>query len=157
MYKVVLIDAPNVERLVKDVANLYVSSAAGVDAIVTERNAANESNEALPPVITHQLAVLSHSKFCSVARTHQEFLVDTGWSATCINVMEQEHQDLIIPVAAELALHAELSFCKSDVSFDAGRSVVKVPFYYLKKFVGGIASVFLGMAQAESDFSIVKI
>ena len=61
--KVALVDAPNTKRLAKAVANLYVSSSAGVDDIVAERNASNESNEALPPVVPLQLAVLSHSEF----------------------------------------------------------------------------------------------
>ena len=42
MDNVDLVDAPKVERLVKDVNNLYISSATGVDAIVAERNVANE-------------------------------------------------------------------------------------------------------------------
>ena len=70
MDKVSLVDAPDVERLVKAVANLYASSAAGVYAIVAELNAANESDEALPPVIPHQMAALSHYEFCSVVWTY---------------------------------------------------------------------------------------
>ena len=42
MDNVDLVDAPKVERLVKAVNNLYISSATGVDAIVAERNVANE-------------------------------------------------------------------------------------------------------------------
>ena len=91
MDKVDLVDAPGVKRLVKAVANLYVSSAAGIDVIFSERNAANKSNEALSPVVPRQLAALLHSKFCSAVQTHQERLVATGWRATCLGVMEQEH------------------------------------------------------------------
>ena len=78
MDEVAPVESPNVKRLAKAVANLYVSSAAGVDAIVAERNAANKSNKALPPVIPHQLTALLHSGFCSVVYTHQERLVATG-------------------------------------------------------------------------------
>ena len=91
MDKVALVEAPGVKRLVKAVANLYVSSAAGIDVIFSERNAANKSNEALSPVVPRQLAALLHSKFCSAVQTHQERLVATGWRATCLGVMEQEH------------------------------------------------------------------
>ena len=61
--KVALIDTPDVERLVKAVANLYVSFAVDVDAIVAEQNALNKSDEALLPVVPHHLAALSHSDF----------------------------------------------------------------------------------------------
>ena len=64
------VNSPNVKRLVKAFANLYVSSAAGLDDIVSERNAANESNNAHPPVVPHQLTALLHSDFCSVVWTH---------------------------------------------------------------------------------------
>ena len=91
MDKVALVDAPKVEHLVKAVANLYVSYIAGVDDIVAERNLANKSDEALSPVIPRQLAAFSHSEFCFVVWTHQERLVTTGWSITCLDVMLQEH------------------------------------------------------------------
>ena len=87
MEKVAIVDAHDVERLVKAVTNLYVSSDAGVDAIVAEKNAEKNSNEALPPVVPHQLAALLYSEFCSVVRTHQERLVAMGWSATYLDVM----------------------------------------------------------------------
>ena len=62
MDKVSIVDAPDIEHIVKAVANLYVSSAAGIDAIFAEQNAANESDEALLPVLPHQLETLSHSE-----------------------------------------------------------------------------------------------
>ena len=74
MDKVSIIDAPYIELIVKAVANLYVSSAAGIDAIFAEQNAANESNEALLPVLPHQLETLSHSEFCSVVWTQRKLL-----------------------------------------------------------------------------------
>ena len=157
MEKFSLVDAPNIKRLVKDVANIYVSSFAGIDAIVDERNAANKSDKVLPPVFPHQMAALSHSEFCTVFRTHQERLVATGWIATCIDLMEQEHQYLVQYIAAEMALHADLSSRNNNISFDAGWSDVKGRFESLKRFVGGIESILPGTAQLESDFSIVKI
>ena len=63
MDKVAIVDALDVECLFKAVFNLYVSSAAGIDEIVAEQNAANESYEALSPVVTHQMAALLHSEF----------------------------------------------------------------------------------------------
>ena len=48
------------KRLVKDVSNLYVGSSAVVSRVVAESNADNKSDEALPPLVPHQLVVLSH-------------------------------------------------------------------------------------------------
>ena len=152
MEKVALIDAPGVERIVKAVANLYVSYAAGIDSIASGQNTENESNEALPPVVPRQLAALSYSGFCSIVRTHQERLVATGWSATCLDVMEQEHQDLVRYFAGKPSLYAALSSFNNNVSFDAGWSVVKGLFESMKLCFGGIPYVFLGTAQVESDF-----
>ena len=42
MAKLASVDAANVDRLAKDVVILYVASAAGIGAIVAERNAANK-------------------------------------------------------------------------------------------------------------------
>ena len=58
MDKVALVDALNVKRLFKALANIYVSSAAGVDEIVAERNAANKSDKELLTVVPHQLETL---------------------------------------------------------------------------------------------------
>ena len=93
--KVSLVESPNVDRLVKVDVNLYFLYDASVDGIVAEWNAANGRDEAMPPVVPNHLAALSHSELCSVVRTHQECLVATGWSTTCLDVMEQENQDLV--------------------------------------------------------------
>ena len=50
-----------VERLVNNVANLYVGSDAGVSFIVAESNTANKSNKALLPLVPNQLVALPHS------------------------------------------------------------------------------------------------
>ena len=60
MDKVALVDASGIERLIKAFGNLYIPSAACVDDIAAERNSVNKSNETLPPVVPHQLAVLLH-------------------------------------------------------------------------------------------------
>ena len=71
--------------------------------------------------------------------------------------MKQEHQYLARSIASKPDLHAALSSCNDNVSFDAGWSILKGRFESLKRFVGMIASVFPGMAQVESHFFIVNI
>ena len=65
------IDLPEVDRVVKDVDNIYVGSASGIKWIVAESNAKYENNEALPPDVPHQLAVLQYSEFCCFLITHK--------------------------------------------------------------------------------------
>ena len=154
--KLASVEAGDFDQSVKNVASLYVNSAAGVGGIVAERNQANESDEALPPVIPHQLAQQSHSDFCGVVRNQRERLLAAGWTSTSLDTMEQEHQALRRAFNAEPSLHALLSSCKDDVPFNDGWSAVKGRFESLHAFVGGIASVFPATAQVESDFSIVK-
>lgn len=154
--KLTLLDACAVENLVKDVANLYVSAAAGIEKVVAERNEANEDGEALPPVVPHQLAALSHSKFCSIVATHRERLLASGWTPIRVDAMEQEHKDLVRAIATETTLRDAVYECNDGVSFDDGWSIVKGRFEALQCFAGGIATVFPGTSQVESDFSIVK-
>lgn len=53
--RVALLDEQVVEQLVKDIAKLYLSTAADVAKIVAERDEANESNDmSLPPVVPSQ-------------------------------------------------------------------------------------------------------
>ena len=61
MEKLGNIGVPEFKLLVKDVANLYIGSATGVCSVVAERNVANDSGKALPPVFPHQLVFLTHS------------------------------------------------------------------------------------------------
>ena len=79
-----------------------------------------------------------------------------GWTAADIVTMEEEHRDLVQAAAAKPALLGALDACKDGVSFADGWSVVKGCFESLHRFVGGIALVFLGTLQVESDFSIIK-
>ena len=80
-----------------------------------------------------------------------------GWSAACLDVMEQEHQDLVQSVATKPALHAALSSCNNNILLDASWSIVKGRFDSLKRFVEGIASIFLGISQVEIECSIINI
>ena len=64
MDKLEKIGMSEVEHLVKDITNIYVGSATGISRVVAEKNAANESNKVLPPVVPHQLVVFPHSELC---------------------------------------------------------------------------------------------
>ena len=53
------VDEENIEKLVKDVAILYVRAVGGISSIVAERDAANDCDQPLPPALPHQLVTTS--------------------------------------------------------------------------------------------------
>jgi len=110
---------------VKDVANIYLSSATGVGSIVAEHDEVNERDEMLPPVVPHQLAAIAHSEFCSIVGTHWECMMAANWTPIANDAMEQEHKELLRAVAAKLALHAAIDACEDGISFDDSWSIVK--------------------------------
>ena len=71
-------EIPEIKCLVNGVSNLYLGSAAGVIHVLAESNVVNESDEVLPPVVPHQLVVLTHSEFCCVIYTQQELILAAG-------------------------------------------------------------------------------
>ena len=117
---------------------------------------ANEGDETLLPAVPHQLAQQKDSDFCFFVQMYRERLQAAGWSATNIDMMEQEHQELSRAVVVERDLHAALAACKEDVPFAEAWSVLKDRFGSLNRFVDDIASIFRDSAQIESDLSIIK-
>jgi hypothetical protein len=71
----------DVNELVKEVARLYTMSIASINTIRVERDenngAADNNNSVLPPVLAHQVAVLSHAEFFAIVCTHTERLLST--------------------------------------------------------------------------------
>ena len=153
--KIEQIDEDCIDALVKDVTNLYTQSAADIGEIVAERDSMNEAADALPPVMPHELAVLAHADFCALVRMHRERLL-ARWSAAEMDVIEQEHQQLLAAYSQEPQLANALKACGPSTTFDEAWGVVKGRFKTLLRFCGGLACVFPGTAQVESDFSTVK-
>ena len=151
MDKLKKIGLPEVERMVKDVANLYVGSTAGISCAVSESNVTKKSNAVLPPVVPHQLVIFPHLEFFCVVHTQLERPLAAGWSLPAIDYMEQDHQYLVRSTDADLDLHYALAACNDVMSFDDSWSIVKGWFESLCPFIGGIASVFPDTAQVESD------
>ena len=79
---------------------LYTQSAANIGEIVAKQDSMNKAAEALPPVMPYELAVLAHADFCAIVQMHQERLL-TCWSATEMDIIEQEHQQLLAAYSQE--------------------------------------------------------
>lgn len=145
----------HIDSLVKEVTKLYVEAAARISRIVAERDANNESTDELPAVLPNELVRLEHSLFCTNVQQHRERLL-VRWTDTEIDIIEQEHQELVAAYHNEAPLQSALNACDEKTTFDEAWSIVKGRFKYLLRFCGGVASVFPGTSQVESDFSIVK-
>jgi hypothetical protein len=148
-------DTAELEALTKDIAMLFVRAVEGISDIVAERDDSNNAGDHLPPVLPHELAVPEHADFCSVVRSHRERLL-TRWSTSEIDVIGQEHQVLAATYTSETPLRSALDACDEKTTFDSGWMIVKDRFKFLQRFCGGLASVFPGTSQVESDFSIVR-
>ena len=145
----------DIDSLVKEVTKLYVEAAARISRIVAERDANNESTIELSAVLPNELVRLEHSLFCRNVQQHRERLL-VRWTDTEIDIIEQEHHELVAAYHKEAPLQSALNACDKKTTFDEAWSIVIGRFKYLIRLCGGVASVFPGTSQVESDFSIVK-
>ena len=145
----------HIDSLVKEVTKLYVEAAARISRIVAERDANNESTDELPAVLPNELVRLEHSLLCRNMQQHRERLLDR-WTDTEIDIIEQEHQELVAAYHDEAPLQSALNACDEKTTFDDAWSIIRGRFKYLLRFCGGVASVFPGTSQVESDFSNIK-
>ena len=84
---------------------------------------------------------LEHSLFCANVRQHRERLL-VRWTDTEIDIIEQEHQELVAAYDNEAPLQSALNACDDNTTFEEAWSIVKGRFKCLLRFCGGIASVF---------------
>ena len=151
------IPAERKNAFIEDVAHLYIDTIAGIHRIEAERDEDNTAadSKVLPAVLAHEIAAMSHSRFCAVVRDQTDRL-RASLTMFEIDVVEQEHQALQRAVKDEKPLKEALGKCDSKTDFNASWSILNGRFRKLEQFCGGLASVFPGTAQVESDFSIVK-
>ncbi len=157
MSKLKGISEAEVDSLVKDAASLYINAVAGISEIVAAQDSRNKGAEKLPLILPHELAVMEHFEFCGIVRNNQEQL-SASWSASQIDMIEQEHQDLVAAYNEEVALQECLTSYNNSNSMTVheGWRVLKGRFITLQKFCGGLATVFPGTSHEESNFSIIK-
>ena len=120
----------NVDSLVKEVTKLYVEAATGISQIVVERDASNKSSNALSAVLPQELVCLEHSEFCANVREHCKRLL-ARWTATKIDIIEQEHQELVAAYHNKAPLQSALNACNDNTTFEEAWSIVKGCFVWL--------------------------
>ena len=160
MYEILAsMDGGEVRDVVKSVATLFINVINGIDEIVAERDpnhrGANSEDSKLPPVSPQDLVLIRNSEFSVIVRSQKERLL-ARWTLEVIDLIKHEHGELLNAVRCEPALKSTLDSLNGDSSFDESWGVVKDRFKYLQRFCGGVATVFPGTGQVESDFSILK-
>ena len=120
----------DVDSLVKQVIKLYVKAAAGISRVVAERDASNESTNELHTVLPQELVHLKHSEFCANVREHCKRLL-ARWTATEIDIIEQEHQELVAAYHNKAPLQSALNACDYNIIFEEALSIVNSRFKWL--------------------------
>eukprot|EP00171_Calliarthron_tuberculosum_P006802 IDg6802t1 len=146
------------KHFIRDVGMLFVEAIDGVNSICSERDARNEAadeSSKLPPVLPHEIITIRHSQFYGIVRAHRERLLST-WTPVDIDTLEQQHQNLQEMVSRESALKDTIKLCDDKTSFIDCWKILNGRFPLLERFCGGLATVFPGTSQVESDFSLVK-
>jgi len=73
------------------------------------------------------------------------------WTATEIDTIEQEHQQLVAAYHNEASFQSALNACDDNTTFEEAWSIGKSRFNYMLRFYGGVASVFPGTSQVEKE------
>ena len=73
-----------------------------------------------------------------------------------MDIVEEEHETLLDAYMREPAFRSAISACDDGTDFTDSWCSVKGCFEALHRFCGGLASVFPGTSQVESDFSVLK-
>lgn len=109
---------------VRDFANFYMFSAAGIVDIVAVKDSTNLSVEALPPIVPHLFAALEHSGFCFIIHIHPERLLAARLGPSNIHSMKQEYLGLVRAVGEEATMRAAISPRNNDESLYVCWSIV---------------------------------
>eukprot|EP00126_Sphaerothecum_destruens_P012273 Sdes_comp20995_c0_seq5m19729 len=139
-----------------DSAKLYVEAVSKISKIVAERDSNNHSLEyALPACVPQDLVKLTPRDFCTIVRQHKSRL-QQRWNSKEIDLIEQQHREFLDAYRRDSVLKQSIEDLHEHASFETSWKITSGRFYYLETFCGGLATVFPGTAQVESDFSILN-
>ena len=145
-------------QVLKSVAHMFVDLINGVESIQAKRDAANHSSDfLLTPVTPKQLFDTTNHNFSKLIQQQHHCLAHTfdGWD---IDALEEQFNDMKgllgqnarIKALVENEKPTTTPFAETWAPFDDNK------FGLLKRFFGGLASVFPGTATVESDFSLIN-
>ena len=142
--------------VLKSVACIFVDLIKGVDSIQAERDASNGSADFLiPPSTPAQLQLMSNRDFSILLQQQRERLLHT-WQSAEIDALEECFDDMKQLPAQDARVKAIVESEKQLGSFAEAWAPFDNRFEPLKRFFGGLATVFPGTATVESDFSLIN-
>ena len=144
-----------ISDIVESVGMVMINTVEGIHEICAERSADNGVGDDIPPVLFHQVVKIRGRQFATFLQEHSSRL-KIRWSDADIDRIEHEHDDLLTAYRSEPSLKDALDACDMQTGFKEGWDLTQGRFLRLREFCGGLASVFPGTANVESDFSVVK-
>ena len=142
-------------KIARSFAVLLVRLVDGIWNIGPDADGAGAFGRERPPVLPHELAKMRARDFVKLAREQRERLSVLMSEADILRIGE-EHADSVEAVSREYDLRANLQMCAPKTTFEEGWGLVGGRFPFLRRFAGGLATVFPGASNVESDFSLVK-
>ena len=145
------------QKVLHSLGHLAIRLVDGIVDIQAERNARNEADSDLPPVLPHQIVKLSTRDFGKTIVDPHLMQLRHFWNIQSIEEIENEHRQLVVAYRMEPALKSAFDGYEhiSIASFEDAWGIVEGHFEILRDFCGGIATVFANTASVESDFSIL--
>ena len=144
-------------QVLKSVAHMFVDLINGVESIQAERDAANDSSDfLLPPVTPKQLFDTTNRDFSKLIQQQRHRLAHTfdGWD---VDALEEQFNDMKGLLGQNARIKALVENEKPTTPFaEAWAPFDDNKFGLLKRFFGGLASVFPGTATVESNFLLIN-
>lgn len=131
----------------------------GISGIVVERNRQNgaktDPKKYLPTILPAELVRLTPRRFLNIARAMSSRL-DKKYSAGHIDIIGDQQKEFVRAYKEEPMLKAAIDGAETHLSFHNAWAPLAQRITDLQNYFGGIATVFPGKSNVESDFSILR-
>lgn len=153
-----LLGNPGKTAVMEEIASFAVRLITGVQSVQAERNHLNQaSGVEAPPVMPYELVCMRGSTFNSTVLNPRRDHLAKFTSEDEVYGVEVDHRELIKAYKTEDSVRAIIDKQDHTTSFnDAWDSIAGARFRRLRRFCGGLATVFANSTSVESDFSILK-
>ena len=128
----------------------------GISAVVAEWNEYKESCiDAAPSVLPHQLVRILPHDFSVYLQLHRERL-DYTFSIEEIENIRRQHKALCDLYRCQSDVESSIDIFEKDAAYQDAWNGLHNTYILMRRFVGGLANIFLGTSTVESDFSVLK-
>jgi hypothetical protein len=128
-----------------------------IAVIVVERDVRNrEKTDVVFPVLPLEIARLSTIEFTKLLFKHEERLRHSFPGTVVEEVINNEFEQLVRLISRDSNLKATLTKGSEDSDFGKAWRPLDNRFPYMLRFATGLASIMLGTATVEADFSTIN-